>query len=61
MTGHGQVQQQNVRLQLAGEFDRFGAVASLTDHLEVDSASSRPAQSVTKNWVVIGDNDMDRL
>src|SRR6201999_1225393 len=61
MTGrHPDVDQHEIRMVLAREFDQRGAVASLTQDCEV-LAGQQAGEALTKQDVILGHEDTDRL
>jgi uncharacterized protein YegJ (DUF2314 family) len=54
--GHRQIQEHDFRLELAGEFDRFGAIARLPDDLQIGFGLEQPSEAISKNWMVISND-----
>ena len=61
MLGHGQIQQQDVRLQLPRQFHRLGPVGSLAQNLEVLLGFQQAPQAVPEDGVVVGNQDTNGL
>jgi hypothetical protein len=60
-TGHPQVEQQDVRLQLVEQAEYLGAVVGLADDLEILLQTQQLAQAVAENGVIVRDYDADPL
>jgi hypothetical protein len=58
---HGEVEEQDVGLQLPGQLDGFSAIASFSYHFEVWFGFQEATQSVTENRMVVGNNYASRL
>ena len=61
MTGHGQIEQQDVGLQLPGELHGFGPVAGFPDHGELRLGLEQAAQAVAENGMVVGNQNTNGL
>ena len=56
---HGEVEQENVGLDLGGQFHRFKAVASFAYDLHIFLGFEQTPQTVAENWMIVGDDDAD--
>ena len=57
MTRHGEIEQQNVGLELPRQLDRFRPVTSFSDDRELGFGFQQPPQAIAKNGVVVGDQN----
>ncbi len=58
---HGEIEQQDVRLELRDLRDGFDAVPRLADHLEARVGVEQATETVPEDGVVVGDHDANRL
>jgi hypothetical protein len=61
MLGHGQVQQENVGLELPRQFHRLGAVRGLTQHLQIRLCFQQPAQTIPEYRMVVSYHNANGL
>ena len=58
--GHGEIEEQDVRLELAHQLDGLRAVRGFADDAEARLHLQQLAQPVAEDGMVVGDEDADR-
>ena len=56
--GHGEIEQDEVGLELGGELQRLGAVRRLADHVEAALGQQRPERVAREGMVVDDENSL---